>query len=85
MPVGYAKALGDIDLLDQKPPVLPVLQDEAGQPRLQRIAEGLDQLQRLDALLPDDVCGKQPNALVGTGLDIGKFWEMVEENLRRLP
>ena len=28
--------------------------------------------------------GKEPNALVGTGLDLGRFWDLVEENLRRL-
>ena len=34
-----------------------------------------------------DFCGlsgKQPNALVGMGLDLEKFWNLVEENLRRL-
>lgn len=29
--------------------------------------------------------GKKPNALVGTGLHLEKFWDLVEENLRRLP
>lgn len=28
--------------------------------------------------------GKAPNALVGTGLDLDAFWDMVEENLRLL-
>lgn len=28
--------------------------------------------------------GKKPNALVGMGLDLEKFWDLVEENLRRL-
>lgn len=30
------------------------------------------------------VSGKEPNALVGMGLDLEKFWDLVEENLRRL-
>ena len=28
--------------------------------------------------------GKAPNALVGMGLDLERFWDLVEENLRRL-
>ncbi len=28
--------------------------------------------------------GEKPNALVGMGLDLGRFWDLVEENLRRL-
>lgn len=28
--------------------------------------------------------GKEPNALVGLGLDLVRFWDLVEENLRRL-
>ncbi len=28
--------------------------------------------------------GKEPNALVGMGLDLEKFWDLVEENIRRL-
>lgn len=31
------------------------------------------------------ICGKEPNALVGTGLDKGAFWDFLEENLRMLP
>lgn len=30
------------------------------------------------------ITGKEPNALVGTGLDLPRFWDLVEENLRRL-
>ena len=30
------------------------------------------------------IAGKEPNALVGTGLDLPRFWDFVEENLRRL-
>lgn len=29
--------------------------------------------------------GKKPNALVGMGLNLERFWNLVEENLRRLP
>ena len=28
--------------------------------------------------------GREPNALVGTGLDLKRFWDLVEENVRRL-
>ena len=28
--------------------------------------------------------GRKPNARVGLGLDLGRFWDLVEENLRRL-
>lgn len=30
------------------------------------------------------ITGKKPNALVGMGLDLARFWDLVEENLRRL-
>ena len=28
--------------------------------------------------------GKAPNALVGTGVDLPRFWDFVEENLKTL-
>ena len=30
------------------------------------------------------IAGKEPNALVGIGLNLERFWNLVEENLRRL-
>ncbi|MCI9307357.1 MAG: ribonucleoside hydrolase [Lachnospiraceae bacterium] len=29
--------------------------------------------------------GREPNVLVGMGLNLARFWDLVEENLRRLP
>mgnify|MGYP002618982341 CR=1 FL=1 len=30
------------------------------------------------------ISGKEPNALVGTGIDLPEFWNFIEENLKRL-